>query len=132
MTATKTRLPDDRVGKTQHFTILFRNDSTNPPSIEEVDGYIQSGTYENGELGEVFLKIGKEGDEKAIYDQLAMSWSVALQHGISVNAVLEKHVATRFEPSGAVKGVEGIARCTSPVDLVARWLLGRYGKERAT
>lgn len=118
------KLSETREGLTLHFAITtLAEDGT----LAEVDGYVQTGVYEDGRLGELFLKVGKSGDAIAVMDQWAISTSVALQYGAPIDVLLGKFVGTRFEPSGAVRGVEGILRCTSPLDLVARWLLVKYG-----
>jgi len=120
------RLSDTRKGRTQHFTIIARNEDGD--GVYEVKGYIQSGEYDDGTLGEVFVKMGKPGSSEAVYDAWATSASIALQHGAPVEELLGKHVNTRFEPSGAVRGVDGISRCTSPLDLMSRWLISKYGR----
>ena len=119
------RLPDTRDGATQKFQILARAEDG---STQEIEGYIQSGLYSDGRLGEIFVKVGKAGSTEALFDHWAIAVSVALQHGAPVEELMKKFTFTRFEPSGAVKSVEGIKRCTSPLDLVARWILSKYGK----
>lgn len=110
-----------RPGVTLHFTIT---DSAG----RETDGYLTTGEYADGRLGEVFVKTGKAGSSAAMLDQWAIGVSMAIQYGAPLSVLLGKHVGTLFEPAGAVEGVEGIRRCTSPLDLICRYLLRRYGE----
>jgi hypothetical protein len=122
------KLPNDRKGTTLHFTILERFEKpTGEIGVREVKGYLTTGEYEDGRLGEVFFKLGKPGSSEALLDQLGVASSMALQYGCGVDELFGKYVNTRFEPSGAVLGVGGVQRCTSVLDLAARWLIARYG-----
>lgn len=120
------RLEETRIGVTQKFTVIAKDDDG---EIYEVEGYVQSGLYPDGKLGELFVKIGKAGSSETLLDQWAVAVSTALQYGAPVDAFLKKFDNTRFEPSGGVKGVAGITRCTSLVDLIARWALSKYGQK---
>jgi ribonucleoside-diphosphate reductase alpha chain len=129
-TSRRERLPDDREGVTLRFRII--SNAIDGSGLYETKGYVQSGVYPDGKLGEIFVKTGKPGGTEALLDQWAVSTSVALQYGAPVDELLRKFVGTQFEPSGAVTGVEGIKRCTSPLDLVARYLLMKYGTKEST
>jgi hypothetical protein len=122
--AMRERLPDERAGLTHHFSIITKSKDGN--GTQEVDGYIQTGTYKNGKLGEVFLKVSLPGDEFVMLDQWSIAISVALQFGAPVDDLFRKFVGQRFWPDGATTNEE-IKRCTSPVDYVARWILSKYG-----
>jgi len=121
------KLPNDRAGITLHFVIHAVEETPNGHVVVETDGYLQSGQYADGRLGELFLKCGKQGDHHAVLDSWAISTSIAIQYGAPVDELLNRFVGARFEPSGAVTGVEGIKRCTSPLDLVCSFLLQKYG-----
>jgi hypothetical protein len=123
--AMRERLPDERVGRTHHFTLITKTQDGN--GTREIDGYIQTGTYADGKLGEVFLKVDT-GDEFVMLDMWAISASVALQFGAPVDDLFKKFVGQRFEPSGATTNKE-IPRCTSLVDYAARWILRHYGSK---
>jgi ribonucleoside-diphosphate reductase alpha chain len=123
------RLPDERNGRTLHFTILNRVETNAEVAIEEVKGYCTVGEYTDGRLGEVFVKLGKPGEERALLDQWGIAASIALQRGAGIRELFGKHVGTRFEPYGAVRGVVGIERCTSVLDLISRWVILKYEKE---
>lgn len=125
----KQRLPEERRGVTHHFSILTKR--TDPEGLDrlvEIDGYLQTGEYEDGRLGEIFLKVGKAGAESAWIDQWALLFSVALQYGAPVEELAKKFVGTNFEPYGATKNKD-IPRCTSVLDYVARYLLAKYGRK---
>jgi ribonucleoside-diphosphate reductase alpha chain len=119
------RLPETRSGTTLKFKIVAKDGDD---ATKEVKGYIQTGEYEDGTLGEIFVKIGKAGSSEAVFDEWATAASIALQYGAPVSVILGKHAYTQFEPSGAVIGVPGITRCTSPLDLIARFLISKYTK----
>lgn len=126
------KLENDRAGVIQHFKILSREEQPNGEvGIKETSGYIQAGEYPDGRLGEVFIRVGKPGSSEALLDQFAVAASIALQHGAGVEELFGKFTHTSFEPSGAVKGVDGIERCLSVLDLVARYLIGKYGRTAA-
>jgi ribonucleoside-diphosphate reductase alpha chain len=124
------RLEDTREGVTQKFKIIARAEDGS--GTYEIKGFVQTGEFADGRrLGEVFVKIGKPGGSNAVYDGWATASSIALQHGAPVEELMQKFIGTRFEPSGAVQGVAGILRCTSPLDLMARWILQKYGKKES-
>jgi hypothetical protein len=135
--AVQEKLPKERAGLTHHFEIYSKMPKT-PGEIEDrfewVDGYLTVNVYPEdderkrlrGRVGEIFIKVGKEGDEKALLDQWAICFSVALQYGAPFEELCRKFLGTKFEPAGATKHKD-IPRCTSVVDYVARFLLLRYG-----
>jgi hypothetical protein len=144
------RMPELREGTTHHFTILARCNKlkcvagkiegkdgpyTCPrcggDGVREVDGYITCNTYEDGRLGELFIRVGKSGAEEAIYEQWAIGASVAIQFGVPVEAYFRKFLATQFEPAGATKN-KSIARCTSVLDYVARYVLMKFCPAEST
>ncbi len=121
------RLGDVRQGITHHFTITALVNG----ELQEIGGYIQTGEYPDGRLGEIFVKVGRVGDVYAMLDQFAVAFSVALQYGAPVESLCEKFMNTRFEPSGPT-GNPDIPRCSSLVDYTARWLMQKYGKKDQT
>lgn len=134
------KLDDLREGVTHHFTVFYRVDvdETGKPieapdqaRVEEIDGYIQTGCYADGRLGEVFLKIGRAGDQYAMLDQWAIAFSIALQYGAPLEDLCRKFVGSRFAPFGATRNAD-IRQCTSLVDYAARWILMKYGKKETT
>jgi hypothetical protein len=124
------KLEVTREGLTQHFTILTRVPAQyegEPDSVKEVDGYVTTGLYPDGRLGEIFICVAKEDAAMGpMLDAWAKSCSMALQYGVPVSTLLGKEVGTRFSPAGPVTGVAGITKCTSPTDLISRWLIAKY------
>jgi ribonucleoside-diphosphate reductase alpha chain len=60
-----------------------------------------AGAYEDGSLGEVFLKLGKQGSTLAgVMDAFSIAISIALQYGVPLEAFVSKFVNMRFEPAG--------------------------------
>lgn len=118
------RLPELREGKTLHFNIQTVEDQ----QLVVVKGYLTTGVYPDGRLGEIFVRIGKSGSSDGMYDQWATAFSIALQLGADVNALCEKFIHTNFKPCG-LTNVTGIRRCSSIPDLICRWLLLHYGKK---
>lgn len=130
MQPTRERLPEERVGVTLKFTILASGamDKTGVSQVIEVEGYCQTGEYDDGRIGEVFVKLGKAGANEALFDQWAMAVSMALQYGAGVEELFGKHVTTRFQPAGKVLNSKGevVDTCTSVLDYVSRWIIKRY------
>ena len=125
------KLPTDRTGVTQKFTIFWRKEEGNGDvAVLEVDIYLTANTYPDGRLGELFIHIGKAGHTEAIYNEWAKSASRSLQHGIPVDELFRQHVGTLFAPDGATSNKD-FPRCTSVLDLVSRWILSRYGSSAA-
>ena len=130
------RLPADRTGVTQKFSILSK--ITAGDGVEEIDVYLTANVYPDdylnpvrrGQLGEVFIRMGKAGHTEGIYDEWAKSTSRALQHGVPVDDQFRQHVGTRFAPCGATMNKD-FPSCTSVLDLIARWILSRYGSPEA-
>lgn len=107
---TRVRLPETRNSITHKFTIAGH------------DGYITAGMYPDGNMGELFITIAKEGSTiSGLMDALATTVSIALQHGVPLEAITKKMKFTRFEPFGFT-GNPDIPSTTSVVDYVARWL----------
>jgi ribonucleoside-diphosphate reductase alpha chain len=83
------RLPKSRPSRTTSF------------AVSGAEGYLTAGTYEDGELGEVFLKLGKQGSTLAgVMDAFSIAISIALQYGVPLEAFVSKFVNMRFEPAG--------------------------------
>jgi len=110
----RARLPATRSAITHKF------------EIADQDGYIIVGLYEDGSPGEVFLKIGKEGSTLGgLLDCVGILTSVALQHGVPLETLVDKLSFARFEPSGWTGNPE-VRNAHSIVDYVFRWLGARF------
>ena len=83
------RLPKSRPSRTTSF------------AVAGAEGYLTAGSYEDGQLGEVFLKLGKQGSTLAgVMDAFSIAVSIALQYGVPLEAFVSKFVNMRFEPAG--------------------------------
>jgi ribonucleoside-diphosphate reductase alpha chain len=112
--ATRYKLPTERASITHKF------------SIGGHEGYVTVGMYEDGSLGEIFVRMAKEGSAIAgLMDSFATAISLALQHGVPVHSLIEKFKGTRFEPSGFT-GNQEIPLATSIMDYLFRWLAIRF------
>ena len=104
------RLPDTRSAKTHKFDVAGH------------EGYITVGLYDDGQPGEVFIRIAKEGSTiGGLMDTIATLVSVSLQYGVPVESLVRKFEHVRFEPSGMTRNPE-IPMAKSLVDYIFRWL----------
>jgi len=104
------RLPDTRESITHKF------------SVGGHEGFLTVGLYPDGEPGELFITMSKEGSTVGgLMDCLGMSVSMGLQYGVPVESYVEKFSHTRFEPMGITKNAD-IRFAKSLVDYIFRWL----------
>ena len=87
-----------------------------------------TGEYEDGKLGEIFLLTSKEGAAwRAMLNQFAIAVSIALQHGVPLEAFIKVFTFQKFEPSGMVEGGSGrVKMASSLVDWIFRELAIEY------
>ncbi|MBV8438639.1 MAG: vitamin B12-dependent ribonucleotide reductase [Silvibacterium sp.] len=112
--AVRHRLPEERASLTHKFGIAGH------------EGYITVGLYPNGQPGEIFIKMAKEGSTvSGLMDSFATAVSLALQHGVPLKVLCEKFAHSRFEPSGWT-GNEQIGFAKSIMDYIFRWLQLRF------
>jgi ribonucleoside-diphosphate reductase alpha chain len=112
--AVRKKLPEERRAITHKF------------SINEHEGYITVGLYEDGTPGEIFLVMAKEGSTiSGLMDAFATSVSIALQYGVPLQTLVDKFSHTRFEPSGFTKHPE-IPIAKSITDYIFRWLASKF------
>ena len=112
--AVRHRLPEERASLTHKFSIAGH------------EGYITAGLYPNGQPGEIFIKMAKEGSTvSGLMDSFATAVSLSLQHGVPLKVLCEKFAHTRFEPSGWT-GNEQIGFAKSIMDYIFRWLQLRF------
>ena len=108
------RLPAERSAVTHKFDIAGH------------EGYITVGLYPDGQPGEIFLKMAKEGSTvSGLMDTFATTVSVALQYGVPLKDLVNKFAHVRFEPSGFT-GNQEIPIAKSIVDYIFRWLGSRF------
>ncbi|MFA6958938.1 MAG: vitamin B12-dependent ribonucleotide reductase [Thermoanaerobaculia bacterium] len=108
--AVRRKLPDEREAITHKF------------SVGGHEGYITVGKYEDGTAGEIFITMAKEGSTiSGLMDSFATMTSLALQHGVPLQLLVDKFSHTRFEPSGFTKNPE-IPMAKSIMDYIFKWL----------
>ena len=108
------RLPDERRAITHKFQVSGH------------EGYITVGLYPDGQPGEIFLKMAKEGSTvSGLMDSLATMTSIALQYGVPLRDLVNKFAHMRFEPAGFTGNAE-IPIAKSIVDYVFRWMGSRF------
>ncbi|MEK6375345.1 MAG: vitamin B12-dependent ribonucleotide reductase [Acidobacteriota bacterium] len=113
-TAVRRKLPDERESITHKF------------SIGGHEGYITVGKYEDGTPGEIFITMAKEGSTiSGLMDSFATMTSLALQHGVPLQLLIDKFTHTRFEPSGFTKNPE-IPMTKSIMDYIFKWLAIKF------
>jgi len=111
---TRRRLPKSRPSQTTSF------------SVGGADGYLTAGTYDDGKLGEVFLKLGKQGSTLAgVMDAFSIAVSIGLQYGVPLETFVEKFANLRFEPAGMTDDAD-IRMAQSMMDYIFRRLALDY------
>ena len=109
------KLPNKRSGYTQKVKIQGHNI------------YLRTGEYENGDLGEIFLDMNKEGTLiGGIMNSFAIAVSLGLQYGVPLDEFVDVFTFSRFEPSGMVLGHDHIKQSTSIIDFLFRDLAINY------
>jgi len=113
--AKRRRLPDRRGGYTQKAKIAGNTI------------YLRTGEYDDGEVGEIFLDMHREGAAfRSLMNSFAIAVSLGLQYGVPLEEFVEAFVFTKFEPSGMVGGNDHIKMATSVIDYVFRELAIAY------
>jgi ribonucleoside-diphosphate reductase alpha chain len=108
------RLPKSRPATTTSF------------SVGGAEGYMTAGAYEDGALGEVFLKLGKQGSTLAgVMDAFSIAVSIGLQYGVPLETFVEKFTNLRFEPSGMTDDKD-VRMAQSMMDYIFRRLALDY------
>ncbi|MGB5067930.1 MAG: vitamin B12-dependent ribonucleotide reductase, partial [Albidovulum sp.] len=89
--------------------------------------YLRTGEYKDGQLGEIFIDMHKEGAGfRAMMNNFAIAVSVGLQYGVPLEEFVEAFTFTKFEPAGMVQGNETIKQATSILDYIFRELAVSY------
>jgi ribonucleoside-diphosphate reductase alpha chain len=108
------RLPETRSAFTHKFDIAGH------------EGYLTVGVFEDGQPGELFITMSKEGSTiGGLMDSIGTLTSMALQYGVPLEALVKKFAHQRFEPSGFTKNPE-IRNASSITDYVFRWLAFQF------
>ena len=89
--------------------------------------YLHTGEFDDGELGEVFIDMHKEGAAfRSLMNNFAIAVSLGLQYGVPLEEFVDAYVFTRFDPSGPVQGNDQIKNATSILDYIFRELAISY------
>ena len=89
--------------------------------------YLRTGEYEDGQLGEIFIDMHKEGAGfRAMMNNFAIAISVGLQYGVPLEEFVDAFTFTKFEPAGMVQGNDSIKNATSILDYIFRELAVSY------
>jgi ribonucleoside-diphosphate reductase alpha chain len=108
------RLPKSRPSTTTSF------------SVGGAEGYMTAGAYADGALGEVFLKLGKQGSTLAgVMDAFSIAVSIGLQYGVPLQTFVEKFTNLRFEPAGMTDDPD-VRMAQSMMDYIFRRLALDY------
>src|SRR5579863_8275486 len=113
------KLADERKSITHKFDIAGH------------EGYITVGMYEDGNPGEIFVSMSKQGSTiSGLMDSFATAISYALQYGVPPQFLVDKFAHMRFEPSGFTKNPQ-IPYAKSIVDYLFRWMASKFLDEQA-
>jgi len=108
------RLPKQRPSKTTSFR------------VGDIEGYLTAGSYPDDGLGEIFVKVSKQGSTlSGVMDAFAIAVSVGLQYGVPLEALVAKFTNMIFEPNGMTDDKD-IRIAQSLVDYLARRLAIDY------
>ena len=112
--AYRRRLPDERAAFTHKFNVAGH------------EGYLTVGLYEDGQPGEIFLKMAKEGSTiSGLMDAFATAVSVALQYGVPLKDLVNKFSHLRFEPAGFTTNRD-VPMAKSLIDYIFRYLATKF------
>ncbi len=108
------KLPDERRSITHKFTIAGH------------EGYITVGLYDDGQPGEIFITMAKEGSTiSGLMDAFAHRDLDGLQYGVPLEVLVDKFSHMRFEPSGYTKNPD-IPIAKTIIDYIFRWLASKF------
>jgi len=111
---TRKRLPKRRTSKTTSF------------AVAGAEGYMTAGEYEDGTVGEVFIKMSKQGSTLAgVMDAFSISISIGLQYGVPLEAFVSKYINMRFDPAGLTDDAD-VRMAQSVMDYLFRRLALDY------
>jgi ribonucleoside-diphosphate reductase alpha chain len=115
--AERRRLPRIRPS----YTVSFQ--------VGGAEGTLTAGAHPDGQLGEIFLRLGKQGSTLAgLAEAFSIVTSLALQHGVPLELIAARLRGLRFEPAGPTDDHE-IPEATSVMDYVARRLAADFSME---
>jgi ribonucleoside-diphosphate reductase alpha chain len=105
---------------------MVRQSETHKFSVAGHEGYLTYGMFEDGSLGEIFIKMSKQGSTLAgLLDAFAIAVSIALQYGVPLKELVGKFIYMRFEPMGITNN-QDIAIASSIIDYIFKYLAYRF------
>ena len=108
------RLPDTRMAVNHKFDVAGH------------EGYLTVGLFDNGQPGELFVTMAKEGSTiGGLMDSVGALTSMSLQYGVPLDALVKKFAHQRFEPSGFTRNPD-IRQASSIIDYVFRWMACQF------
>jgi len=108
------KLPDERAAVTHKFSVAGH------------EGYLTVGLYEDGQPGEIFITMAKEGSTiSGLMDSFATAVSLALQYGVPLKVLCDKFSHMRFEPSGWTNHPQ-IRYAKSIMDYIFRYMAYKF------
>jgi ribonucleoside-diphosphate reductase alpha chain len=94
--------------------------------VGDSEGTLTAGTHPDGELGEIFLRLGKQGSTlSGLAEAFSIVFSLAVQHGVPVELITDRLRGSRFEPAGLTDDHQ-IPNATSIIDYVAHRLAADF------
>ena len=107
----------------ERMTLAPTHDSvTHKFSVNGHEGYLTVGLFENGQPGEIFIKMSKEGSTlSGLIQGFCRAFSLAIQYGLPLSDAVERFRNMRFDPMGRTSN-PNIPQATSILDYVAQYL----------
>jgi ribonucleoside-diphosphate reductase alpha chain len=130
--------PEDRIGAAaqklvyryiakRHILPGRRRGYTQKARVGGHKVYLRTGEYEDGQLGEIFIDMHREGAAfRSLMNCFAIAISLGLQYGVPLEEFVDAFAFTRFEPNGMVQGNDQIKMTTSVIDYIFRELAVTY------
>ncbi|BCX15422.1 MAG: vitamin B12-dependent ribonucleotide reductase [Candidatus Parcubacteria bacterium] len=112
----------------RHKLPSIRQSETHKFAIAGHEGYLTYSFFENGDLGEIFIRMSKQGSTLAgLLDAFSIAISIALQYGVPLKELASKFIYMRFEPMGITNNKD-ISIASSIIDYIFKYLAYRFLK----
>ncbi len=123
-----TRIHSMLTEKQREVLPTTRESVTHKFSVNGYEGYLTIGLFDDGQPGEIFMKIAKEGSTlSGLIQGFCRSFSIALQYGLTVDDAVARFKGMRFDPAGPTSNPR-IPQASSILDYVARYLEDQFGE----
>ena len=107
---------------------VTREGFTHSVKIGDTKVYIRTGEYQDGNIGELFISIDKQGTTLRVYDVVAILISLCLQYGVPLQTIIDLLKGQTMQPNGVTSNHNEIPIAKSITDYIARWLELKYLK----